>query len=86
MQAPADARAPAPPPDPRNQRKLAQGSWTLYDFANTIFSYAIVSTAIGLWLTDDDAVRARASGSSSRASPSRSASASTPSCRRSWAR
>jgi MFS transporter, UMF1 family len=42
------------PPDPRNQRKLAQGSWTLYDFANTIFSYAIVSTAIGLWLTSDD--------------------------------
>lgn len=43
----------APVPDARNQRKLAQGSWTLYDFANTIFSYAIVSTAIGLWLTAD---------------------------------
>jgi UMF1 family MFS transporter len=28
-------------------------SWALYDFANTIFSYAVVSTAIGLWLTDD---------------------------------
>ena len=28
-------------------------AWSLYDFANTIFSYAIVSTAIGLWLTDD---------------------------------
>jgi UMF1 family MFS transporter len=65
MQAPAEpaepagsseAAAPAAvavPPDPRNQRRLAQGSWTLYDFANTIFSYAIVSTAIGLWLTDD---------------------------------
>jgi MFS transporter, UMF1 family len=36
-----------------NQRPLAQGSWALYDFANTIFSYAIVSTAIGLWLTAD---------------------------------
>jgi len=29
-------------------------AWALYDFANTIFSYAIVSTAIGLWLTEDD--------------------------------
>ncbi|HET7677879.1 MAG TPA: MFS transporter [Candidatus Limnocylindrales bacterium] len=27
-------------------------AWSLYDFANTIFSYAVVSTAIGLWLTD----------------------------------
>ena len=27
-------------------------SWSLYDFANTIFSYAVVSTAIGLWLTE----------------------------------
>jgi len=44
----------APVPDARNQRRLAQGSWTLYDFANTIFSYAVVSTAIGLWLTSDD--------------------------------
>jgi UMF1 family MFS transporter len=26
-------------------------AWSLYDFANTIFSAAIVSTAIGLWLT-----------------------------------
>jgi UMF1 family MFS transporter len=25
--------------------------WALYDFANTIFSYAVVSTAIGLWAT-----------------------------------
>ncbi len=29
-------------------------AWALYDFANTIFSYAVVSTAIGLWLTDPD--------------------------------
>ncbi len=36
-----------------NRRPLAQGAWTLYDFANTIFSFAIVSGAIGLWLTDD---------------------------------
>ena len=27
--------------------------WALYDFANTIFSYAVVSDAIGLWLVDD---------------------------------
>ena len=44
----------APIADPRNRRRTAQGAWTLYDFANTIFSYAIVSTAIGLWLTSDD--------------------------------
>ncbi len=43
-----------PAADPRNQRRLAQGAWSLYDFANTIFSYAVVSTAIGLWLTSDD--------------------------------
>ena len=29
-------------------------AWATYDFANTIFSYAIVSTAIGLWLTEDE--------------------------------
>jgi UMF1 family MFS transporter len=28
-------------------------AWSLYDFANTIFSFAIVSNAIGLWLTED---------------------------------
>ncbi|MEO7664999.1 MAG: MFS transporter [Candidatus Limnocylindrales bacterium] len=27
-------------------------AWALYDFANTIFSFAVVSSAIGLWLTD----------------------------------
>jgi UMF1 family MFS transporter len=27
--------------------------WALYDFANTIFSYAIVSYAMGLWLVQD---------------------------------
>jgi MFS transporter, UMF1 family len=56
MQAPADPTAAppvAPPADPHNLRRTAQGAWSLYDFANTIFSYAIVSTAIGLWLTDD---------------------------------
>jgi len=34
-------------------RPLVPVAWSLYDFANTIFSYAIVSVAIGLWLTDD---------------------------------
>jgi MFS transporter, UMF1 family len=28
-------------------------AWALYDFANTIFSFAVVSQAIGLWLVDD---------------------------------
>src|SRR3989304_2595056 len=28
-------------------------SWALYDFANTIYSYAIVSYAMGLWVVDD---------------------------------
>ncbi|MBA2373319.1 MAG: MFS transporter [Chloroflexi bacterium] len=27
-------------------------AWALYDFANTIFTFAVVSGAIGLWLTD----------------------------------
>src|SRR3954447_4607448 len=33
-------------------RAAEPASWALYDFANTIFSYAVVSTAIGLWPTD----------------------------------
>jgi MFS transporter, UMF1 family len=28
-------------------------AWSLYDLANTVYSYAVVSTAIGLWLTAD---------------------------------
>ncbi|HET9851019.1 MAG TPA: MFS transporter, partial [Candidatus Limnocylindrales bacterium] len=28
-------------------------AWSLYDFANTIFSFAVVSSAIGLWLADE---------------------------------
>ncbi|MBI3751473.1 MAG: MFS transporter [Chloroflexi bacterium] len=28
-------------------------AWALYDFANTIYSYAIVSFAMGLWVTSD---------------------------------
>jgi hypothetical protein len=34
-------------------RAVVPLGWALYDFANTIFSYAIVSYAIGLWLVDD---------------------------------
>lgn len=41
-----------PTRDP-NLRPRVQAAWTLYDFANTIFSFAIVSGAIGLWLVDD---------------------------------
>ncbi len=35
-------------------RAVVPAAWALYDFANTIFSYAVVSVAIGLWLTDPD--------------------------------
>jgi UMF1 family MFS transporter len=33
-------------------RAVEPVGWALYDFANTIFSFAVVSTAIGLWATD----------------------------------
>ena len=33
-------------------RALVPLSWALYDFANTIYSYAVVSYAIGLWAVD----------------------------------
>ena len=33
-----------------NLRPIAKGSWALYDFANTIFSFTVVSYAMGLWL------------------------------------
>jgi MFS transporter, UMF1 family len=38
--------------DPRNLRPVAKGSWALYDLANTIWSYAVFSRAIGLYLVD----------------------------------
>ncbi len=50
--APAVPSEPAATSDP-NLRVRAKASWALYDFANTIFSFAVVSGAIGLWLTDD---------------------------------
>ena len=33
-------------------RAVVPASWALYDFANTIFSFAVVSGAIGLYLVD----------------------------------
>ncbi|HJP88631.1 MAG TPA: MFS transporter [Candidatus Limnocylindrales bacterium] len=38
---------------PSGKARVA-ASWALYDFANTIFSFAVVSSAIGLWLVSDD--------------------------------
>jgi UMF1 family MFS transporter len=35
-----------------NLRPRVQAGWTLYDFGDTIYSFAIVSGAIGLWLVD----------------------------------
>jgi len=34
-------------------RPIVPVAWALYDFANTIFSYAVVSYAMGLWLVED---------------------------------
>jgi UMF1 family MFS transporter len=38
--------------DRRNHRKAARAGWALYDFADTIWSYAIFSRAISLFLVD----------------------------------
>ena len=56
------ARPPADPSDHRSRarglagdperRAIVPASWALYDFANTIFSFAVVSGAIGLYLVD----------------------------------
>ena len=35
-------------------RAIVPASWVMYDFANTIFSFAVVSGAIGLYLVSDD--------------------------------
>ena len=35
-------------------RSIVPASWALYDFANTIFSFAVVSGAIGLYLVNDN--------------------------------
>ncbi len=34
-------------------RAVVPSGWALYDFANTIYSYAVVSYAMGLWLVED---------------------------------
>ena len=34
-------------------RAVVPAGWSLYDFANTIYSYAVVSYAMGLWLVED---------------------------------
>ncbi len=60
------ATVPAPASQPRGLRLLERlaaltpsgragvpVAWALYDFANTIYSYAIVSYAMGLWVTAD---------------------------------
>ena len=49
---PAAPAVPIPVADP-NHRPVAQAAWTVYDFANTIFSFAVVSGAIGLYLIND---------------------------------
>ncbi len=35
-------------------RAIVPASWALYDFANTIFSFAVVSSAMGVWLINAD--------------------------------
>ena len=53
---------PASPPTARrglaaltpSGRAIVPASWAIYDFANTIFSFAVVSGAIGLYLVNDN--------------------------------
>ena len=46
------ARVVAPGLTPSG-RAVVPAAWSLYDFANTIFSFAVVSGAIGLYLVND---------------------------------
>src|SRR5215203_4449893 len=51
MSPPAVAYHPADPDVPAaNLRPVATAAWAIYDFANTIFSFAVISYAMGLWL------------------------------------
>ena len=51
MTSPAAAYHLADPDVPAaNLRPVAKGAWALYDFANTIFSFVVISYAMGLWL------------------------------------
>ena len=70
----------------RTCARARKAAWSLYDFANTIFSFAIVSGAIGLWLTDDSRFGPATGQLGAVDRDHRSASASTRSCRRCWAR
>ncbi len=61
MTSAAPSRGPASPAPPRglagltpSGRAIVPASWALYDFANTIFSFAVVSGAIGLYLVNDN--------------------------------
>ena len=62
MTSAAPSRGPAsPPPTARglgaltpSGRAIVPAAWALYDFANTIFSFAVVSGAIGLYLVNDN--------------------------------
>ena len=61
MTSAAAPRGPASPPATArglaaltpSGRAIVPASWALYDFANTIFSFAVVSGAIGLYLVSD---------------------------------
>ena len=51
MSSPAAAYHPADPDVPAaNLRPVAKLAWALYDLANTIFSFVVISYAMGLWL------------------------------------
>ncbi len=52
-----EASVPATPPRglgalTPSGRAIVPAAWATYDFANTIFSFAVVSSAMGVWLTD----------------------------------
>ena len=62
MTSAATTGGPASPPTARrglaaltpSGRAIVPASWAIYDFANTIFSFAVVSGAIGLYLVNDN--------------------------------
>ena len=52
MTAATAATTPLTDLDRLNHRKVARAGWALYDLADTIWSYAIFSRAISLFLVD----------------------------------
>ena len=68
-----------------NLRPVAKGSWALYDFANTIFSFTVISVRDGAVARAARAVRRGDRPARCSASRSWSASGPTRSCPRSWA-